>query len=244
MSDYITEAQLRSFQMTIDARFLSLQANLQASLEASLDRKFAELVALITGKNVNAKTGDQHKYDTVHVSDGATEACISQLPVVSRVISRPRYVRIDAPATGVLRRFQREAYDSDGDSDTDADDFIPVRVVEFSNASRTFSDRSFTSPRSFLGTAPITQSESVHRKSLQNVAALHSVSPLLLYLLGDGNDFHSLFVNNSNDATCYLSFFLIYGDVVSFGFPGNALRLIYDPGGITTTSVRLYWLLL
>jgi hypothetical protein len=62
---------------------------------------------------------------------------------------------------------------------------------------------------------------------------VQSALPLSLRL-GEGDDFHSLFVNNSNDVTCYLSS-VIYGDVVTFGFLGNASRLIYNPGGITTT---------
>jgi hypothetical protein len=72
---------------------------------------------------------------------------------------------------------------------------------------------------------------------------VQSALPLSLHL-GNGNDFHSLFVNNSNDVTCYLSS-IIYGDVVSFGFLGNAPRLIYDPGGIMATylsGVIIGWL--
>jgi hypothetical protein len=139
------------------------------------------------------------------------------------------------------------SYDSHDDSDSDSeftssytDETISVRVItpksNYTSGMDT-SHRTFTSPRlpSDLKSSPLANvavSNSSYVQQLSKLSFSPSVPPLPFHL-GIDNDFHSLFVNNSNDVTFFHSS-VIYGEWVSFNCLGDIPRFVYDPGGITS----------
>jgi hypothetical protein len=84
-----------------------------------------------------------------------------------------------------------------------------------------------------LPVANVAVSDSSYVQQLSKLSFSPSVPPLPFHL-GIDSDFHSLFVNNSNDVTCFHSS-VSYGELVPFNFLGDAPRFVYDPGGIAAT---------
>jgi hypothetical protein len=141
------------------------------------------------------------------------------------------------------------SYDSYDDSDSDSeftsnytDETISVRVItpkSIYTSGMDTSHRKFTSPRlpcSGMKSSPVANvavSNSSYVQQLSKLSFSPSVPPLPFHL-GIDNDFHSLFVNNSNDVTCFHSS-VIYGEWVSFNCLGDVPRFVYDPGGIAAT---------
>jgi hypothetical protein len=133
-----------------------------------------------------------------------------------------KYVRFPSPQISrapnsiteelASRRLRRYIYIPDEDSDTDSelcdDDTISIRVIKRNFFDTSYSSRAFSKPSSYYTysspTLHVRPSDFIICESLKVSMALYSTFAIPVYT-SDSNDLHSLFVNNSNDVTCYLS---------------------------------------
>jgi hypothetical protein len=165
-----------------------------------------------------------------------------------------KYVRFASPQISrapnsireelVSQRLRRYTIISDYDSDTDSElcdyDTLSIRVIKRNVFDTSFSSRAFRKPSSYnmpysSPASHVHPSEFIVCESLKVPPASYFTFAIRVYISDSKvNDFHSLFVNNSNDVTFFHSS-VIYGEWVSFNCLGDTPRFVYDPGGIAAT---------